>query len=109
MGLIAHGRQALTRADVNSYPLDRCELHQAISKRFAQSRFSVMTADDLVEYDHNRESPMRYASLLADDRQLFAGHLAGWNATPFTCSTYSFPRRKWTTHMILQRLSWGIT
>jgi DNA mismatch repair protein MLH3 len=35
--------------DVNHYPLDRGELHQAISKRFASSRFSTMTSDSISE------------------------------------------------------------
>ena len=36
-------------ADVNSYPLERGDLHYAISKRVASSRFSSMTADDGLE------------------------------------------------------------
>ncbi|GFZ45397.1 hypothetical protein JCM24511_03123 [Saitozyma sp. JCM 24511] len=48
--------------DINNYPLDRGELHLAISKRFAASRFSVLTDDGLADYPsstHKRKSPRR--------------------------------------------------
>ena len=42
--------------DVNSFPIERGDLHQAVSKRFARSRFSALTQDAIMEQEgHFRE------------------------------------------------------
>jgi hypothetical protein len=33
--------------DINHFPIDKGEIHLAIAKRFAASRFSKMTQDDI--------------------------------------------------------------
>jgi DNA mismatch repair protein MLH3 len=48
--------------DVNHFPLDRSEIHAAIAKRFASSRFSRMTQDDIETPDVScgRSSPKHH-------------------------------------------------
>jgi hypothetical protein len=86
--------------DINHFPIDKGEIHLAIAKRFAASRFSKMTQDDIetpdVSFGKSASTHAGGGILILQVKEDLHVDLSG---TRYSCWTLLYPERTWTPYM----------